>query len=388
MAVKILMEMKKSGKGPYFYRMRCLFLLLTLLPVKLFSQASLSNGVALGANYMGGKIFLHTPKIHVTEPSYSSGLELSYRKQTTGTKDWHQRFGFPEVGVNVFLSKYGSALLGDAIGVYPSIQFRILSLHKAYWYGKFGGGIGYVSKHWERTPAADSMNNIVGSAVNNFTMFQTGIRFLISNYWTGQVGLHFYHLSNAAARSPNYGINTYGLHVGLNFHPQQVVRQFESRSLTPFKNPLNLCLSSTIAFAEDKTPDGPLYPVFTGTVSAYKMYRNKSRILLGADAIYSYHTRALIHDGYQMKGSKYLSPWQYTAFLGHEFLFGKIGFPLIAGAYLNRPVGGKKIYQKLGMNYHFYSNKEMIVKDAFLSLILKTHLVQAQYAELGFGFFL
>jgi hypothetical protein len=382
------MELKKSRKPPYFYQMRCVLILLTLLPAQLFAQASLSNGVAFGANYMGGKIFLHTPKIHVSQPAYSSGLELSYRKQTTGTKDWHQRFGFPEVGLNVFLSNNGSALLGHAIGIYPSIQFRILSLHKAYWYGKFGGGIGYVSKHWERTPAADSMNNIVGSAVNNFTMLQTGIRFLMSDYLTGQVGLHFYHLSNAAARSPNYGINTYGLHAGISVHPQQVVRQFDSRSLTHFKNPMNLCFSSTLAFAEDKTPDGPLYPVFTGTVSAYTMYRNKNRVLLGTDAIYNYHTRALIHNGFQMKGGTYLSPWQYTAFAGHEFLFGNIGFPLIVGAYLNRPVGGKKMYQKLGMNYHFYRHPSMIVKDAFLSLVLKTHLAQAQYAELGFGFFL
>jgi hypothetical protein len=369
--------------------MRLLIVLIFLFPVSLLAQtSSLSNGVAWGVNYMGGKILLHTPKIHVAEPAYSSGVELSYRKQTTGTKDWHQRFGFPEAGVNMFFSMNGSSQLGNAIGVYPSIQFRLMTLRKSYGYFKFGGGVGVVSKHWERTPAADSMNNIVGSAVNNFTMFQTGVRFLLSPYWTGQAGLHFYHLSNAAARSPNYGINTYGLHLGVNYHPQQVVRQFEKRSLPHHKNPLNLSLSSSIAFAEDKTPDGPLYPVFTGTVSGYKLYRNKSRIILGADAINNTRTRALIRGGFQKKDGKYLSPWQYTAFLGHEFLFGKIGFPLIAGTYLNRPVGGKKIYQKVGMNYHFYSRKHAIVKDVYLSLILKTHLVQAQYAELGFGFFL
>jgi len=368
--------------------MRIGFLLFLFLPVYVLSQPLSSDGTALSMSYMAGKIFMHTPKIHLKAPPYSSGVELSYKKQTTGTKDWQQRFGFPEVGVNLFLSMNGSKELGTALGIYPSIQFRLLTFKKAYWYFKLGGGIGLVSKHWERTPAADSMNNVIGSALNNFTMFQSGIRFTLNQHWTTNAGIHFYHLSNAAIRSPNFGINTFGIHVGVNYHPKGVVHVVEKKELIKRKNPLNLSGSVSIAFAEDKTADGPVYPIATGTLFGSKMYCNKSRIMVGMDAIYNTKSRAFIRNTYQMKDGKYLSSWQYTAFLGHEFLFGRIGFPVIAGAYLNRPVGGKKIYQKLGMNLHYFHRNDKIIKDAYISLLLKTHLVQAQYAELGFGFFL
>ncbi|HOZ50517.1 MAG TPA: acyloxyacyl hydrolase [Chitinophagaceae bacterium] len=369
--------------------MRILILIFCLLPNYSFAQKkNKSNGVSFGMNYYGGKILIHTNKIHLNPPPYSSAFEISYNKQTLGNKDWHHRFGFPEVALNSIFSMNGSKELGNAIAFYPSIKFRILRLNKIEWYYKFGGGIGLASKHWNRTPYSDSMNNIIGSQVNNFTMFQTGIRYSINPKWTAQAGLHFYHLSNAAARSPNYGINTLGVNVGLNYHPKNEVTHFEKQQLKKRKNPLNFNLASSIAFAEDKTPDGPLYPIFTGTASFIKMYKNKNRIMIGSDAIYNTRFRALIRNTFQTNNNEFISTWQYTAFLGHEFLFGRVGFPLIAGAYLNRPLEGKKIYQKLGMNYHFHHPKEGTFKDVYLSLMLKTHLVQAQYAELGLGFFL
>lgn len=351
-------------------------------------RVSKQGGGAIGLSYMAGNILIHTPKIYVDKPPYSSGLELSYKKQTTGRKEWHQRYGFPEVGMNMFFSMNGSTQLGYAVGIYPSIQFHLLKVHKVVWYWKIGGGMAWASTHWQRVPFVDSLNNIIGSAVNNFTMIQSGVRYPLNKYWSAQAGIHFYHLSNAAARSPNYGINTFGIHVGMNYHPNGMVTHIEKQKLRRHRNSLNLCVLNSIAFAEDKTPDGPLYPVYTGSLSIHKMIRNKSRILLGGDAIYNWRTRATIHNALQMRGPIFLSPWQFTAFAGHEFLFGRVGVPLIAGAYLNRPVGGEKMYQKLGLMYHFYHPHGGTFKDAHLSLMLKTHLVQAQYAELGFGFYL
>lgn len=337
---------------------------------------------------MGGRIFIHTPKIYTDAPPFSGGFELSFQQQTDGRRDWHQRFGFPEVGIHLFYAQHGSSQLGYSISCYPTIQFRIVDLPKGYCFLKFGGGLGYASKHWQRLPSADTMMNIIGSHINNFTMFQLGGRHVFSDRFSAQAGLHFYHLSNAAARSPNYGINTYGAFLGANYHLQPALQHFRHRPLTKFHNPLNLVVSGSVAFAEDKTPDGPLYPVLTGSLALYQMYRNKSRVFFGSDVIYSTKTRSFIRNTNQQTNGHWLDPLQYTAYVGHQFLFGKIGFPLTFGAYLNRPVGGQKIYQKLGMNYHVLHYRKGPIKDGFLSLILKTHLIQAQYAELGFGIFL
>ncbi|MBK7761799.1 MAG: acyloxyacyl hydrolase [Bacteroidetes bacterium] len=360
--------------------------LLLCLPFSLFAQENTwLDGSALGINYLGGKILMHTPKIYVEAPPYSSAIEVSYTKQTLGNKPWHQKFGFPEAAVNFCYSMNGSSELGNAIAIYPSIQFKILGNTKLHWFGKVGGGLGFINQRWQRTPTTDSMNNIIGSKLNNFSMFQTGIRYKVDKHWSAQLGLHFYHLSNAAARSPNFGINTFGLHAGIHYFPNGIMDNFIKQEQIKIKNALHVGLSSTIAFAEAKTPDGPLYRIVSLTVQGAKMYRNKNRILFGSDVIYSSKSRAFIHSTQQTKNGKLITPWQYTAFIGHEFLFGRTGFPVYAGAYVTRPIGGEKIYQKVGITYHFYRSPQQFAKDMYAALILKTHLVQAQYAELGIG---
>lgn len=369
--------------------MRVIVFLLCMIPFTAWPNEPLAaNGQSIGLNAMGGRIFMHTPKIYTKAPPFSGGVEFSFQQQTDGRRDWHQRFGFPELGLHVFYAQHGSAQLGHSISLYPTIQFRLLRLPQGYCFLKFGGGLGYANRHWQRLPSEDTLVNIIGSHVNNFTMFQIGARHFFSYRLSAQAGLHFYHLSNAAARSPNFGINTYGGFLGVNYHLQPALQHFTHRRLARMPNPLNIALSGSLAFAEDKTPDGPVYPVYTGSLALYKMYRNKSRVFLGSDLIYSSKARSFIRNTNQQVNGRWLSPIQYTAFLGHEFLFGKIGFPLTFGVYLNRPVGGQKIYQKLGMNYHFLHVQKGPVKDGFISLILKTHMIQAQYAELGFGFFL
>jgi len=337
--------------------------------------------------YFGGKVFIHTPKIHLPAPQYTQAFEWSYTKQTTGTHPWQQRFGFPETGLNLCYVHYGDARYGNAIGFYPSIQFRILSHRQIDWFWKIGGGIGYATKHWERTPAVDSFNNIIGSAMNNFTMMQTGLRYSFASKWRIQIGAAFDHLSNAAARQPNYGINTFSGFVGLHYYPNSIVQVFQKQEQVQSKNPFNIGAKMSMAFAEDKTVDGPIYPYESGSLFVSKMWRHKFRSMLGADITYSEKLYAFIKNNYLYPGEEKKHSYRYTVFAGHEFVFGRIGLPLQLGYYLNHPVGGgDKIYQKLGINYHFYTARKGVLKDMFLFTQLKTHFARAEYAELGLGF--
>jgi hypothetical protein len=368
-------------------RIVAVFILMTFFLQALAQQDSVSNGVSFGLRYFGGQIYVHTNKIYLDAPRYSSGVEFSYQKQTTGTKDWHQRFGFPEVSVNGFYSNNGSKALGYAVAIYPAIQFKVVSTVRSQIFFKVGGGLGMSSKRWQRIPASDSLNNFVGSRLNNFSMFQLGWRQDVHQHITLQAGLHFYHLSNAAARSPNFGINTLGVHLGINYHLQKVVHHFPKRVLQKQPNPLNIGLAGIFGMAEDKAPNGPIYPIATGSISLQQMYRKKSRVIFGADATRNNRSYALIRNTFQYNANgRYITPWQITAFLGHEFLFGKIGLPVMAGVYLTRPLGGPRIYQKLGLNYHFFESRSQFIKDTYLTLLLKTHFAQAQHAELGIGF--
>jgi hypothetical protein len=345
-----------------------------------------SSKISFGLNYHGGKILIHTPKIYAQAPPYSQALEFSYAKQTTGNAYWQQRFGFPETALNFCVAANGSSILGYSFGLYPSIQFRILGGKKSYWYFKLGGGIGVNTKAWQRTPASDSINNILGSKVNNFTLFQTGLRFKVNERFSVQSGFHFYHVSNAATRTPNYGINTLGGFVGLHYHPYGNAYEVNKKEWPKLKNPLNIGAKVAIAFAESKTSDGPIYPYYHASLFASKMYRNKSRAIVGLDATYSSELYASFKNSYNHIGREKQAAVIYSAFLAHEFVFGKIGFPLQLGFYLNRPAGGRSKYQKLGINYHVYHDDSRRCKDLFLFTQLFTENVNAQYAEVGIGF--
>jgi len=367
--------------------MRLLFLLF-FFPLSLFAQDNIPKSVSHGLNYLGGKMIVHTPKINITAPPYSQAIEYSYCKQTKGNRAWQQRYGFPEIGINIAAADFGDQKLGRAIGLYPSIQFRLINSKQSHWYFKLGGGIGLINKSWNRTPSEDTVNNIIGSTVNNFTMIQSGYRMNLNKRWSMQAGIHFYHISNAAARHPNYGINTIGGFLGLRYHPFGIADDIKKRPLKTEKNPLNLVLKYCIAFAEARTPDGPLYPYYHVTLAGSKLYNNKNRAMLGLDATYSAELYTTFKNNYKFIGTERQNAIRYSIFGAHEFVFGKVGLPLQIGAYLNRPNGGGRFYQKLGMNYHFYHNDNNRLKDAFLITQLFTELVNAQYAEIGFGIML
>ena len=369
--------------------MRWLLFLFFCTPLSALTQSKNEpNGVSFGLNYLGGKVLIHTPRVYLLPGSYPQAVELSYKKQTLGKKAWHQRFGFPEVSLNIAYTHYDYSYFGSAFGFYPAIQFRILPIGKGQWFFKVGGGLGAVTKHYERAPISDSFDLFIGSTINNFTMFQSAYKFNLSTHWSAQIGMHYYNVSNAATRQPNFGINAFGGFAGLNYHPEGIIKHIEKKQWPKYKNPLNLKLYAAISFAEGKAFDGPLFPVYTYSGSAVKMYRNKNRVSVGMNAVFNTKTLSFIKNVLFYKDDFRRHTWQYAAFIENEFLFGKIGLPLQLGFYLNNPLTKKLMYQKVGMNYHFYHHDKSLLKDMHLSLILYTHTSRAQYAELGLGILL
>jgi hypothetical protein len=347
-----------------------------------FAQQT-SDGVSFGFNYLPSKILIHTPRVYLAPNAFPQAFEISYKKQTLGNKEWHQKYGFPEVALNLTYSNYDYSYFGNAIGFYPSIQFKVLQSEKLNWYFKMGGGLGIISKHWIRESPIDTF---IGSKLNNFTMFQTGIHFALSKKITAQFGAHFYHVSNAATRKPNYGINAIGVFLGVNYHPKNVTKRIEKRIIPKHKNPFNIGVQSTIGFLEARANDGPLYPVYFQSLFASKMYRNKNKFSFGFTATYNSLYYATIRNSNRYPNRYWEHSWRYSLNISNEFIFGKIGFPLQLGFYLNHPLSRNLMYQKLGLNYHFYKNTKAIFKDIYGCLLLNTHTSRAQNAELGLGF--
>ncbi len=359
--------------------------LITLLSSPASAQAPPGFGIEI--NTYAGKILKHSPKLKADVPPLSTALEINFIQQTNGTKDWQQRRHFPLVGVGVTLTNYGNnAVFGKAISIYPNLQIPILHSQKIEWTARVGFGLAYISKRYSRAPEWDTLNTAIGSHFNNFTLLATDVRFHLNNHWDIQVGANFSHISNAAFRVPNLGLNMYGGHVGVRYFPTTSNPFKTLRSLKPLPKRWLLQLRAGISANEYGTADGPLYPVYLFSVYASRRYLSKNKMFAGVD--YSFHPGiyAFLRNNEILIGKERENSWKSSVFVGNEFLVGRIGIMLQAGVYLkNAYLRLDPYYQKLGANVYLRQSETGLFKEVTTSVLLKTHRFQAELVEIGLG---
>jgi hypothetical protein len=370
----------------FFHLIFIIQLLLLSLPT--LAQNEPWSGVGIEANVMYGKMIKHNARFTGPIPSSSYSAEINIFKKTYGQKEWHQRRNYPQIGVSLYYNNYNLAdVYGQVIGIAPNIQIPIIKRSNLEWSFRIGMGIGYVTKPFERVPKANLQNTAIGGHWNNLSPFSTDLRYTINAHWDMQLGINFSHVSNAAFQQPNLGINMYGAHVGLRYFPVTSKPEKIVRHLEPLKNRWLFQARLGGAFIESVgTADGALNPVYIAAAYVSKRYWSKNKVYAGLDYHYNsgVYTRIKIAEHHPGEENKYAT--QIAAFVGNEFLVGRLGILLQAGYYFQKlDQQQDNIYQKLGGNFYFIQKEKGIVKEAFFSAILKTHMASAELFEMGLG---
>ncbi len=345
------------------------------------------DGVGIESNFFAGKIFPHTPRFPKQLPDMVKGYELSAVFQTYGKKDWHARRKYPLVGFSFMLTDYGiDSVYGKCLSIYPSLQLPILSYKNFEWTFKASFGLGYVTRPYERYPNFDTLNKAIGSGFNNFSLFATDIRYRVNQHIDIQAGGTFFHVSNAAFRTPNLGINTYGAHIGLRYFPTTSQPERIQREVQPLKNRWLAQVRLGMAAKENHIPDGPMYPVYIVSAFASKRYMSRNKALIGLD--YSYHSNmyAFLRTSEIEVGKEKANSWKSAVIVGNEFLYGRMGVVLQLGFYLkNYYLAEDFFYQKLGGNFYIIQQEKGLLKELSTSIMLKTHKFEAELVEVGIG---
>ncbi|HRO42670.1 MAG TPA: acyloxyacyl hydrolase [Flavipsychrobacter sp.] len=345
------------------------------------------KGFGIEANLMWGRIYKHTKNFKAPVPDISGAFELNFVQQTYGKKDWEQRRNYPVVGLGVTYTDYGiDSIFGKCFSVYPNLQLPIIRFKNVEWTFRAGFGIAYATRHYERAPVWDTLNNAVGTHLNNYTMFSTHIRYRVNEHWDIQIGGNFSHISNASLRTPNLGINLYGVHIGLRYFPITSQPEKIVKKLSSLKNRWLAQFRLGISANEAGVPNGPLYPIYIATAYASKRYKGKNKVFAGLD--YSYHENiySFLRNNEIEPGKEKSLSWKSSVFIGQEYLFGRFGVHLQLGYYLKESyLRLEKFYQKIGCNVYFLQREEGFLKESFLSIHLKTHKTQAEFAEVGLG---
>lgn len=363
-------------------------LLLFLCPHVLRAQSTdVLTGIGFEGNVFAGKVLKHTAKFHLPIPDVTTGTDINFLWKTFGRKEWHQRRGYPTIGVAFAYTNYGiDSVYGRCFSMYPNITIPLIAGNRLEWTVRLGFGIAYVTRNYSRIPF-DTLNNAIGSNVNAYPSVFTDLRYHISNHWDVQAGANISHISDASFHQPNLGINMYAAHVGVRYFPRGSSPKCVVRDLKPLPNRWLFQFRATIAYDGSNAPLGPAYPIYLGTAYVSKRWDSRNKVFGGVD--YSFHTNidAFLHNNeFVAPGTEAQHSYKTAAFIGNEFLVGRVGVVAQVGYYLHQAfqVQGK-VYEKLGGNLYLVQREHGAIKEFFLCGFLKTHLSVAELAEFGFG---
>jgi hypothetical protein len=114
-------------------------------------NAQITNGLSFEVNGLMGNILRHSKRLVIPPLKNTVGTEIHAAWQLKGQQDWHEWHGFPTVGVSVMYLDLGqSEAVGSAIGLFPTIDFKILKTRPLSITSQIGTGVGYITRTYDQ----------------------------------------------------------------------------------------------------------------------------------------------------------------------------------------------------------------------------------------------
>ncbi len=374
--------MKLSLFCPY-----CLLLAIALLCIPTTRGQEVQPGFGVETNMLAGKIFRQDTKFTGPIPSLSAASDMNFIWQTCGKKEWHQRRRFPMIGVGLTYTNYGlNNVYGQCLGLYTNIQIPLIRRQKFEWTLRIGDGVGYVTKKFQTVAPVDTLNNAISTHLNDFAIFMTDVRYHVNEHWDVQWGLNFTHISNADFHDPNLGVNMVGTHIGVRYFPNTSRPARVIRDLTKLSNRWLTEGRFGIAWNEARAKGNPELPTYVGSLYESRRWMSKNKVFVGTDYAYHESTYAFLRNYGVDYGHEKENSWQGAFFAGNEFLLGRVGIMMQIGVYYKQTfLKQDPYYEKLGGNLYLVKREKGTLKELFVSVLLKTHKIVAEFAEFGLG---
>lgn len=322
----------------------------------------------------------------VTEHPYL--FQLSWTKTSDTTTVWKKRFNYPDIGVTLSHERFRNETLGNVTGLSYFTNYYLLNRNnRNQLTAELGFGMSYTDSPF------DFETNNQNNAMSSGFLYNQYLKF---NYRHPQIyqgvgiqtGITFIHFSNASFKSPNNGINSVFLNIGLNFNPSSQEILYPNKKnyeIVNSKKPLSLSLKLGLGIHE-VYPGLGTKPVYIGSALLSKPISNYSHVQTGIDffasmAAKEYATFQYIA-GYNQV-DEIVDYKQIGLIVGFEHYFKKLSLETQIGYYLYDPLHlNRTFYERLGVKYHFDNHPYSV------GLGLKIHNFKADYTSLDFQYIL
>lgn len=340
-----------------------------------FSQQSVPEfGIEETVHF--GSILPHRPLVNEIIEGHSFIYEVSFYKNTTGNKAWQQLFNYPKIGISaMYLNLGNEEELGNSFGFFPYIQIP-LSKRKIRWELRFGYGIGYVEKPFDR---ADNYKNIaIGSRFNALINVNSLWKIQASKHIAFSTGVSLVHFSNGSYVRPNLGFNIFSLNTGVSYNFGKD-KEIQTNPLPDKEKKREHFIVANTGLKEIPPVEGPKYMVINLAYNIIKPISNKSNYGFSADFFYNSSLEALIEKNDNVPAST-ADNFRAGISAMYGISVGKLMLSVHMGGYI------LPRYTDNGFLYHRINSRYSINKKLFFNLGLKSHWAVADFIEMGVGY--
>ena len=345
------------------------------------SAQNLKDSEAIDVNYFSGNIIQHAPDLAHLITGHPESVLFSFSKKTHGNKEWESAYNFPDYGIYFLYQDFKNEFLGHNYAVGLHYNFYFLNRNLVL---KVAEGIAMASNPHDNV--TNSKNGAFGSKFLGNVNF--GLNYKKDNIidkFGLQAGFMFTHFSNARMKSPNSGINTFNINLGLNYNFDQIANKpIDSTSFNRrFKQPIKYTFVLRSGINESPIVGSGTHPFYHLSFFADKRLNRKSAIQFGAEL---FLTNSFI-DFIKYQSIAYpnlnLDPntdyKRVGVFVGHELFINRISLEAQIGYYVYQPYKYNiAIYDRLGMKYY-------LTDKIFTGVGIKTHGFFAEAMEFAIG---
>ncbi|WP_299163137.1 acyloxyacyl hydrolase [uncultured Tenacibaculum sp.] len=312
------------------------------------------------------------------------GLDVKFGWQPSNEKHWASMYGYPSYGFGAYVGFLGnSKVFGNPNALFGFINFPIGNQNKKNVFSvEPAVGIAYNFNAFD--PESNPLNDAIGAKAAVYFSLDFGGRYQLTRELDFKYGIDFTHFSNGRTYSPNYGLNMFGINLGLryNYNSKQkeldrnvyttntLVARFQKPMATPKEkiNDHNISFYAAIGTVQNVENKGTdhRYGTFSGVIE----YQYRLNVMSGFSAGIDF-----FYDG---SLTQYTNKHLMAAHIGYDLMFWKLEMKFQALTYITDSKGKSNFFFRPALRYN-------ISKRFFAQVGLKTD-GGADWVEYGIGF--
>ena len=345
-----------------------------------FSQQKKQTTI-VDVDFLAGNVMQHAPDLGHLVSGHPIGTMISFSKKTFGSEEWQSAYNYPDYGVYLLYQDFKNPYLGHNFAVGGHYNFYFFKRRLMF---KIAQGLAYTNSPYNKE--TNNKNKAFGTTLmaNTDFLLQYKKQNLIGNFGV-QAGFFFTHFSNGKIKTPNSGINTYGVNLGVNYNFDKNLPYIKDSiaSKINYREPIKYNFVLRTGINESPIIGSGQYPFYHVGFFVDKRFNRKSALQLGTEVFFTNTFKDFIRyqsTAYPLKNINPNTDYKRVGvFLGYEMFINKISLEAQLGYYVYQPYKYDiPIYDRLGLKYYF-------TKNIYTGFAVKTHAFLAEALEFSIG---